>query len=312
VRLHEAQVRRGLELAAALVAFACGHAIAQPTLAALVPAPGQSDARKAIALGPGGEVYEPDATGWVRTQRFAVASKLTVAGRTADGVVASGDGVIYRLAANGWTAIRLAQKGAATMSSGPRAIGAIKRQLYSLERQKGGEAERLALAPAVVVAMAGGPKATVVQTERGLYRAEGTKLTPITGAPKLDRLVSDRWALADRGAYDLRAGKLIAWPAGAKITAATAGPDDDLVAVATLAGKLELLVVRGGKLERSAIAPGEPVGPAVGVAVDRAGRAVVALGDGRMLVRDGSAWTATTVREALPAARPGPAPAVSP
>ncbi|MEO8701029.1 MAG: hypothetical protein ABI867_13355 [Kofleriaceae bacterium] len=238
-----------------------------------------------------------------------MASAVTSVGRTADGVVVGGDGVIYRLAPTGWTAIRLAQKGDAVMAAGGRSIGAIKRQLYSLERQVGGEAQRLALMPAPVTAMAGGAKATVVLTERGLYRVEGAKITAVAGAPKLTRLVSDRWALVDRGAYDLRAGKTIAWPAGAKVAVASAG--DDLAAVATIAGKLELLVIRGGTVDRAPIAPDEPAGVAVGVAVDRSGRAVIALADGRVLVRSGATWTSTTVREAFAAARPGAAPATS-
>ncbi len=92
--------------------------------------------------------------------------------------------------------------------------------------------------------------------------------------------------------------------------------DGGLAAVGIAGGKLELITVRtGGKLERDPIvfdgaAGGVPV--PIGVAVDRRGRAVVALRDGRLAVRDGTTWTTVTVGDALPAAHPGPAPAVAP
>jgi hypothetical protein len=288
-----------------------------PVLAGLAPA---DDARKAIALGPSGEVYEPDGAGaWVRTKQISTASTLSIIGRTGDGtagqaIVASGEGVVYRLAPNGWSAIRLAQKGDAVMSRGPRAVGAVKRQLYALDRWKGGEPEKLATAPAPVLAMGSG-KSIVVATERGMYRIEGAKLTPLTGIPaKVSRLVSDRWAIVGSGAIDLRTRKTTSWPAGASITATTVGPADELVAVATIAGKLELLTIRAAKLQRAPITidPGGSAKGAIGVVVDRGGRAVVAFSDGRLLLRNGSAWTSTTVGDAIPDARPGPAPATSP
>jgi hypothetical protein len=47
--------------------------------------------------------------------------------------------------------------------------------------------------------------------------------------------------------------------------------------------------------------------------VDKAGRAVIALDDGTLLVREGTqAWTATRVTEDLPGPKPGSPPAVSP
>src|SRR5688572_16387552 len=101
--------------AIAALLFAAPAEADPPTLVALAPPPGD-DARKALAIGPSGEVYEPDGKGaWVRRQRITTADRLTTVGRAGGGgpVVASGDGVVYRLAANGWTALRLAQKGKA-------------------------------------------------------------------------------------------------------------------------------------------------------------------------------------------------------
>ena len=99
---------------------------------ALAPPPGD-DARKAVVLGKGGEVFAPDASGdYVRTRAFATADAPVIAGRAGGDVVALGDGVVYRLAGNGWSAIRLVQKGKAVMSGGPRSVAAVGRQLFAL------------------------------------------------------------------------------------------------------------------------------------------------------------------------------------
>ncbi len=299
-------------IAVVLIAAAVSRtALADPTLALLAPPTGD-DARKTVALGPHGEVYAPDGTGsWVRTQRIATASTLAVAGRSGLDVVAAGEGIVYKLAGNGWSAIRLHQKDKATMGGGARAIAAVKRQLYALDRSKAGEPEKLALAPAPVLAIGAG-KSIVIATERGLARVEGTKVSPIAGAPKqVLQLVGDRWAIVATGAYDLRTGKTIGWPASAKVTTIAAGLDDGLVAVASLAGKLALLTITKGTLDQQSIDV-TPNGTAVGVAVDRAGRVVVALADGRMLLRERGAWTSSTIKDQLPAPRPGPSAARSP
>lgn len=271
-------------------------------LAALAPA---DDARKAIAIGPGGEVYEPDGTGaWVRTKRIATASRIAIAGRAGD-IVAAGGGVVYRLAPNGWSALRLAQDGAATMSAGSRAVGAVGRQLYSLDRLKGGEPEKLGVAPAPVQAIGSG-KTIVVATTSGVHRIERGRATRIANAP--GKLVDDRWALADKGAFDLRSGKTTPWPTGARVATASV-LDETLAAVGTVAGSVELFTVTAAKLERAPItgASGTPVG----VVLDRSGRAIVAFADGTLAIREGTSWTTTKVRDSLPAARPGPPPATS-
>lgn len=299
-------------LAAVLVFLAASRAHAEP-LVALAPPPGD-DARQAIAIGPHGEVYAPDGKGaWTRTQRFTTADTLTVAGRAGREAVAAGEGVVYKLADNGWSAFRLHQKDKAVMASGPRAVAAVKRQLYALHLGARGEPEKLALAPAPVLAIGAG-KSIVIATTQGLSRVEGTKVSPITGAPKqVLALVDDRWAILSAGAFDLKTGKTLSWPAGSKVTASTIAPGrgrDSLVAVATRAGKLELFTVDTSVASEPVAVT--PFSPAVGVAVDRAGRVVIALADGRLAIRDRGTWSTTQVTTSLPAARPGSGPATSP
>jgi hypothetical protein len=296
-------------LALALVILASGTATAEPPLVGLV-ADG-ADARKAIAIGPGGEVYEPDGAGaWTRTRRIATATTITSVGRTADGVVASGGGVIYKLAPNGWSAIRLAQKGGAVMSRGPRAVGAVGKQLYALDRFKAGEPEKLGAAGSSVLAIGAG-KTVVVLTDKGVFRVGGKQVTAIPGIAGARAFAGDRWALTHDAAIDLGSKKRLPWPAGAKVTATTVD-NDTLHAIATHAGKLVHLELRGaGPVKQSPIDAPLSGAHAVDVVVDRAGRIVIAMSDGRILVGDRSSWTATTVADAVPAPRPGSPPATS-
>ncbi|HEY5936566.1 MAG TPA: hypothetical protein VIU61_18080 [Kofleriaceae bacterium] len=290
-----------------------------PELVALAP-PAGDDARKAIAIGPSGEVYEPDGKGaWTRRNRITTADRLTIAGRAGAGgpVIASGDGVLYRLAANGWTALRLAQKGKATLSGGLSAIAAVGRQLYAIDQLAGGKAAKLALAPATVLAIGAGKKPAIA-TERGLYRFDGKKLAPILGAPKrVDALVGERWAVLDHGVHELATRKLVRWPAGLKIALTGVAPDGSVAAVATSHGKLELVALRAGKVEREPIelpaVPGAKSAPRpVGFAIDKSGRAVIALRDGRLAIRERGVWRVATISEALPSEHPGSPPANSP
>jgi hypothetical protein len=278
-------------------------------LALLAPGP-TDDARQAVALGPHGEVYAPDGKGaWVRTQRITTVDTLAVAGRAAGAVVASGEGVVYKLAPNGWSAIRLHQKDKAVMASGPRAVAAVNRQLYALHLGARGEPEKLALAPSPILAIGAG-KTIVIAMASGLARVDRKKLEPIAGAPKqVLSLVDDRWAIVATGAFDLRARKPIAWP-GSTVTAATVGPTGNLVAVARRAGKLELLTVEASVVREALDAP--PSATAVGIVVDRANRVAIALADGRILTRDRGSWTTTSVVSRLPDPRPGAGPARSP
>jgi hypothetical protein len=312
--------------ACTFVALACtlarGRATAQApqpppvaTLAALAPG---DDALEVVAIGAGGEVYEPDGTGaWVRRMRVATADRLSMASRAGRTVVAFGEGIVYRLAPNGWSAIRLHQKSKAVMSGGAYAVAAVGRQLFALDRSAGGEPLKLALAPINIVAIGASigtsAPAIVVLTDRGaLLRVAGTKISAIANAPrKITHLVSDRWALVQGGAVDLRSNRKTSWPAGLQISVAAQGPNDRLVGVARQRGKLELVTVSNGNLERE-VAAAAADGVPVAVAVDAAGRAVIALRDGLLVVRDKGTWTATSVRDEPPSPHSGPPPARSP
>ena len=303
-----------MKLVAALVAVVVvsspPSAMARPpTLIALAPA---DDARNSIALGPDGEVYAPDGKGeWIREKAISTADPLAVAGRAGGAVVALGDGVVYRLADNGWSAIRLVQKGKAVMSGGGRAVAAVGRQVFALDKTAGGEPAKLALAPDPVLAIGSGAKGVVIVTARGLLRLDGTAFKRIDRVRQVEQLISDRWALTERGAVDLRGGTITSWPAGLSVDVAAPAPDDGIVAVGVTRAGLELVTIAKAKVIRDPIAGTVGAKPA-GVVLDKGGRATVALTDGRLLHRDRGAWTTTTIRVELPAGRPGAAPATSP
>lgn len=310
-----AHARPGADTAPALAArhamsaAAAGHTVPPSPpiqLAAVAPA---DDVRRAIVIGRGGEIYEPDGKGaWVHRLSSSTAAPVIAAGRAGDSVVALGEGVIYRLAANGWSAIRLVQHGKAILGSGERSVAAVGRQLFALDLLTRGEPTQLARTPATIVAVGASARAIVVATDTGVFRLTGGRLVAIKAAPTRPRLVGDRWALVDRGAVDLTTGRLTTWPAGLAIGTAATGPGDVLVAVGAGKTGLEVVTLGAGKLARD---PLGITGTAVGVVVDRAGRAVVALSDGRIAVRDKAGWTTTVVADDPPAEHPGAAPATS-
>jgi len=289
-----------------LLAGAPATAHAEPELAALAPA---DDVREVIALGPYGEVYAPDGKGaWVREQPITVADRIRHAGRAGRSVVVLAGGAVYRLAPNGWTALRLAQRGTAVMSPGRDAVGAVGRMLLSLDTfERNGEPKKIVRAPHPITAIGSG-KDIVIATERGLFRVQGRRVKPIRSPERVDQLVDDRWALVERGAIDLTTGKTVPWPAGVRVVVAASGPGDSLVAVADSGGSLVLVTVKGGKLTRESL-PTTITGTPVGVVVDGSGRAIVALAEGQLALRERGRWSVLTVTERLPSPRPGSAPA---
>lgn len=298
---------RGLAIVIVLGWTAVAHA-RPATLVALAPA---RDARRAVAIGPAGEVYEPDGSGaWVRTRAGGTAVELVDANVSAGIVIAGAKRAPpFKLKNGVWSAIHLAPRAKALIGRGSRALAAVGKTVFALDKR---QPRKLADAPAAVVGLAAGPGGAVIATAKGLHRQQGAAWKPIKKAPRRVReLVSERWALVDKGALDLETLKIVPWPRGFSVVHATT-IGNRLVGVARHGKQLELVTVTAGKrkLTREPI-PVALRSPVVGVVVDSADRAVVATRDGTLALRVGGTWTTTQVRVEIAPPRPGPAPAAS-
>jgi hypothetical protein len=281
----------------------------KPTLAALAPA---ADARRAIAIGPAGQLYEPDGKGaWIRTKAGGVAEEVTGATAAGTTVFAAAKGAPpFKLKAGAWTAVNLGLKPKAILGGGSRVLAAVGTSVFALDKA---QPLKLADAPGPVTALAASATGVVIQTDKGLMKLEGAAWKPVKKGPKAVRaLISDRWALTDRGAFDLKAMKPFVWPSGVHIVEATT-IGNDFVGVSMHGKIVELVTIKAGKtgkIEREVVAIDNPK-PIVGLVVDKEARVVVAMRDGRIALRDKGTWTVTDVREELAAPKPGPAPAES-
>ena len=313
-----AQRVRGFAIAALLVVVvstSTARAEAPKLVAIASPSP---DARNAVAIGPEGQVYEPDGKGnWIRTQAGGVADPLVAVTSASGQVLADAKGnALFKLRDGVWSSVYLDTKLKAILGTGSRALAAVGKTIYALDK---GRAVKLGEAPVPVLALAGSRGGVVVSTSKGLMTMKGKTFTPIKKAPKNTRtLVSDRWVLVDRGVIDLKSLKTTAWPAGVRVgdgdaTATTTKKGELLIAVGTHGKVTDLYTVsaKTAKLEQETI-PFTARVDIVGVIADKAGRVVVGTRDGQLAVRDGGKWTIATVREELPDGKPGPAPAESP
>lgn len=298
---------RALLIILGLISVAMPAHGAPATLVALAPA---ADARNAVAIGPAGQVYEPDGKGeWVRTQAGGVAETLCAATTVRGTVIAGAVGSTpFKLERGAWSSIHLQLKTKAILGTGSRALAAVGKTVYALDKSK---PTKLSDAPEAVTALAGG-KSVVAATAKGLLRLAGRVWKPIKKAPRsVNALVSDRFALVDKGVLDLQTMKTTRWPSGLRVTDATVVGGTAVVGVSVRGKACELVTAKSGKVTREKI-PVTDISPIAGIVGDKAGRVVVAMRDGHIAVRDAKgAWTITEVRDELPAPRPGPAPAES-
>ena len=296
---EDRQAVRRLVIVAALV---CSPAFADDghTLAALVIAP--ADVRASIAIGPAGQVYEPDGHGaWLRKHGGGIGPVVVTGVRGSDVVAGTAAGA-FRLRPEGWSVIYLGQHAKPIVASGARAVAAVGRELFVL----GQAPSHIADAPAPITAVGASATGIVVATERGVLRLDGKAFVAIPRAPAtVTGFAGDRFALVTDGAVDLRTGAATTWPSGLTIAVAEEAADESLVAAATTSTGVELVRLHGTTLDRDKL---DVTGTPVGIAVDR-DRAVLALADGRICTRDHGAWTVATVKDALPPPRPGSPPA---
>lgn len=308
-------------IAAVLVLLAV-RAHAAPVIAAL--APGDRDAREAVALGPNGQAYEPDGKGvWIRRHAGGLADDVTRATRAGALVIAGVDGgPPYAYRRGEWNLVVLGLHAKAVLGRGPRATAAFGRQVFGLDT---GKPVRLADAPGPVAMLGASANGIVIETDAGIARLAGKRWKPIANAPAhVLALLDDRWALVEHGLIDLRTQNTTAWPAGFKVASAFAVDNGLILAVGTRGTNPELVTLKAGKLVRAAIAMTPtvvrslpaPVAPAIGAGIvaivgDRVGRVVVATHDALWIRDKAGTWTVGELRDELPADRPGSPPAES-
>jgi len=326
-------------LVAVVVAGGAGALRAEPPrtmIVALAPGPRANDALEALALGPHGEAYEPDGKGaWVRRHAGGLANEVVRATRAGDVAIAgvdAGPPFAYRTgkevrgegdAVGAWNMVVLGLHAKAILGRGPRATTAFGKLVFALEGEK---PVKLADAPGVVTMLGASDKAVVVETDKGLARLEAkgaARWKPIANAPAhVLALLDDRWALVDRGLFDLRSLKLAAWPAGFQVATVFAVSNDLVVAAGMRSNAAELVTLKGMTFLREPIATTAAPGGAaafgtgaaqiVSVVADKTGRVVVAARDGRLAVRSkAGAWSLSEVTSELPPDRPGSPPAES-
>ncbi len=308
-----------LAVSAIAISAVSGTAEAGPKPPTIVAIARAADARNAVPIGPAGQVYEPDGKGaWVRRRAGGTAAELVHATSIGSTVIAGAKGgPPFRLKNGAWTAIVLFPKAKAIVGTGGRVVTAANKQVFSIDTTAA-QPTKLGDAPAKVTGLAAGKARVLVMTDKGLFELPGGKpgaFKALKKAPKNIRaLVSDRWALGDKGPVDLKTMKTIAWPAGMRVDEVTVA-GEMVVAVAVVGKGRELVTLAptaGAKFVREAM-PLEPSAVIAGIAADEGKRVVVATRDGKLAVRASGAWVVTEVRDELPPDKPpGPAPALSP
>ena len=312
---------------AAVVVVLAVRAHAAPVIAAL--APGDPDAREAVALGPNGQAYEPDGKGaWIRHHAGGLADDVTRATRAGALVIAGVDGgppYAFRVGRSGgeWNLVVLGLHAKAVLGRGPRATAAFGLQVFGLDT---GKPVRLADAPGPVTMLAASTKGVVIETDKGIAKLDGKRWKPIANAPaQVTALLDDRWALVEHGLIDLKTQNTTVWPAGFKVASVFAVDNDLVLAAGTHGASPELVTLKAGKLDRAGIviaasvtgSQSVPASPAivgagiVAIVGDRAGRVVVATHDALWLRDKAGVWTIGELRDELPADRPGSPPAES-
>ncbi len=305
-----------LLLAALALGSSAASALAAPSLAAIVPpAAAPDDVRQSTLIGPSGQLWEPDGAGsWVRRTEGGVAADVMGATRAAGMLVVAGRATpFYRRDGDRWLSMRLGERGRTLIANGPRAAVAIGRQVFV---HTGTAWKRIATAgrpfkalwAASETRVFAGSELGVVRLVGGGFVAHAT--TPIVAFGS----GATPWAVtSDGGVLDLTTRR-VHRPSAAGVAVAasqvTIGADGTAWVLGRTTAGVALVRLRKGTWT---VAPPPPLGAAdvaVALAVDRAGRLLVATRGGAVFVgaADGT-WMQGTLTEALPAPHAGPGPA---
>jgi hypothetical protein len=203
----------------------------------------------------------------------------------------------YRWSSGQWSARHLVLKTRAVVARGSRAAAAAGKQAWTLDR---GVETKLPDAPGVVASIGASDQGIAIETDKGVFRLDGKSWRAVADAPHGFTFAGDRWAWTPTGATELRSGKTTAWPRGVAVSAAAPAPADGLVAAGVTGTTIDVVIVKGGKAEHDSTAAPGAGAVVAGVTMDAAGRVVVALRDGHVLVRDAGAWSTTEVRDGVP------------
>ncbi len=300
---------------AGVVALAAGVASARAdVLAAIVPS--GDDVRRSIAVGPSGQVWEPDGTGtWTRRAEGGVAADVRGAALAGNALVVGGKSVpLYRKESAGWIAMRLGERGRTTVGTGPRASIAIGKTIFVWN---GATWKRVGRTLGNVGALwAASETKVVVATDTGVARYAAGGFTVVTGAPEVAAFGTGGpapWATTtDGAAYEVTTRRVhrptvAGEPMMVELVAVSAGTTWALGRTTTGIG---LGRFHKGAWTEAIPPPIADDDAALAMAADASGALLVATRGGALhVLPDGGSWTAGTRAEALPAATPGPGPA---
>jgi hypothetical protein len=321
-------VNRRVAVASA-VALACTFAIAAgahrraladdasaPTIAAVV-APAD-DVRKAVLVGPSGQVWEPDGAGtWTRRTGGGVAADVRGATLAGVNLVVAGKATpFYRRADDRWNAMRLGERGRTQIGRGPRASVSIGRLVFVWT---GTSWKRIGAAPGTVTALwSAGETKVVLATDAGLFRLMGGAFRPVplpAGTAAISALdgAAGTWAVtADGAAIDTTTRRVHRPTVGGQpMTVAlvtTAG--DSAWALGTTAAGPALARQRKGAWSDAPAPPLSPDDPPIALAADTAGAVLVVTRGGviHLAGTDGT-WINGSRTQSLPVVTSGPGPA---
>ena len=296
-------------IAVAAALAACRPAAAEPAphgapvIAAVAVDP--HDARAAILVGPGGQIYRPDGAGaWTRTAGGGIAAGVVAAVRDGDDLIAAAPRTpLYRWHDGAWRAEPVGAHGAILLGAGPAPAVAVGTRVLV----RAGDAWRpVGRAPGPPTALwARSPGDIWIVVDGAPWHLRGGRFTRTAGTATA--IVGARpWALAGPLARRL--------DARIRVGAAGAGT----VLGAATVGAATWLLVRDGRaaaVERHGTGTAPPAPPAGDWAwlwADPAGRVAIAAPDGHVAILDGGAWRTTRAGDRLAAPRPGPGPARSP